>query len=177
MARENLKPTAIAIEPWARDDLSLLESCVGDESMMEHLGGAEDAEKIAERQARYEQPGSGQFKIVERAGGEGIGWVGYWDREWLGEDVYEVGWAVIPTFQRRGVALAATRQLLAAARGAARHRHVHAFPAVANVPSNAICRALGFALLGAYEWEHAPGSAMQCNDWRLDLLARRWGTG
>jgi RimJ/RimL family protein N-acetyltransferase len=138
--------------------------------MMRHLGGAESSEKIAERQRRYEQPGSGQFKIVEQRTGEGVGWVGYWDREWRDQDVFEIGWAVIPDFQGRGVAVAAAREALAAAGAEARHRFVHAYPAVANAASNAICRRLGFALLGPCELEYPPGRPMRCNDWRLDLL-------
>jgi RimJ/RimL family protein N-acetyltransferase len=161
---------AIRIEPWSAEDLDLLELCVGEESMMRHLGGPESAEKIAERQARYEQPGSGQFKIVELAGGEGVGWVGYWEREWQGEQVYEIGWAVIPRFQGRGLATGATREAIAAAAVQAAHRFVHAYPGVDNAPSNAVCRKLGFTLLGPCEIEFPPGSSMECNDWRLDVL-------
>jgi hypothetical protein len=54
----------IRIEPWG-DDLPLLQKCLGDPAMMTHLGGPESREKLAERQARYEQPGSKQFKIVD----------------------------------------------------------------------------------------------------------------
>jgi hypothetical protein len=81
LSDEAASKPAVRIEPWAAEDLALLELCVGEESMMRHLGGPDNAEKIAERQARYERPGSGQFKIVEPAGGEGVGWVGYWERE------------------------------------------------------------------------------------------------
>jgi RimJ/RimL family protein N-acetyltransferase len=138
--------------------------------MMRHLGGPESAEKIAERQARYEQPGSGQFKIVDRASGQAAGWVGFWDGEWRGTEIYEIGWAVTPPFQRRGIAVSAAREVLGVARADARHRFVHAFPAVANAASNAICRKLGFALRGPCEVEYPSGSTMRCNDWRLDLL-------
>jgi RimJ/RimL family protein N-acetyltransferase len=130
-------------------------------------------ERIAERQRRYEQPGSGQFKIVEPEGGEGVGWVGYWHREWRGEQVYEIGWSVTPPFQGRGFAVAAAREAIAVARAEARHRFVHAYPAVENAASNAICRRLGFALLEPCELEYPPGNSMRCNDWRLDLLAGR----
>jgi hypothetical protein len=44
---------------------------------------------------------------------------------------------------------------------------------VANVPSNAICRSLGFELLEELEFEYPPGSLMRCNDWRFDLFAPR----
>jgi hypothetical protein len=44
-----------------------------------------------------------------------------------------------------------------------------AFPNVDNAPSNAICRKLGFELLGAFEFEFPKGQRLTCNDWRLDL--------
>ena len=155
------------IEPWGAGDHALLEQLVGDPAMMEHLGGAESAEKIAERQGRYEQPGSGMFKIV--ASGEGCGSVGFWEREWRNRTVWEVGWSVIPAFQGRGIAVAATSQVLARARETGDHQFVHAFPAVDNPASNAICRKLGFTLLEVCRFEYPPGNWLRCNDWRLEL--------
>ena len=160
---------AIRLEPWGRDDLPLLERLLGDAAMTEHLGGPESSEQIAQRQARYEPPGSWQYKIVEQATGEGVGWVGFWDREWRGEDVYEVGWSVLPGAQGRGIAAAAARAVLATARAEGDRRFVHAFPSADNGASNAICRKLGFALLGPCEFEYPKGSLMVCNDWRFDL--------
>lgn len=139
--------------------------------MMEHLGGPESREKIAERQARYEQPDSKQFKIVDAATGEGVGWVGYWQREWRGDDVYEIGWSVLPAFQGRGIAGSATLDAIAIARSERTRRFLHAYPSLDNAPSNAICRKLGFALLGPCEFEYPKGSLMRCSDWRLDLFA------
>ena len=162
---------AIRLEPWGTSDLELLTQCVGDPVMMEHLGGAESPEKIAERQARYERPGSKQYRIVEGSSGEGVGWVGYWEREWQGDEVYEIGWAVIPAFQGRGIAGSATREALSLARAEQDRRYVHAYPSVENEPSNAICRKVGFTLLGAYDFEFPKGNWMRCNDWRFDLFA------
>ena len=50
---------------------------------------------------------------------------------------------------------------------------MHAFPNVENAPSNAICRKLGFTLLGAQEFEYPKdsGEFMRCNDWVLEALA------
>ncbi len=151
------------LEPWGDGDLELLQGLLGDPAMMVHLGGPERPEKIAERQARYAKPDSKQFKIV--VDGEGVGWVGYWER---GAD-YEIGWSVLPGFQGRGIAADATRQLL----DLARDRDIHAYPAVDNAPSNALCRKLGLTLLGPQEFEYPPGtgSLMQCNDWVLEALA------
>jgi RimJ/RimL family protein N-acetyltransferase len=131
---------------------------LGDPAMMEHLGGPEGPEKIAERQAGYEKAGSGQFKIVVGATGEAVGWVGYWSRAWRDEEVYEIGWSVIPAFQGRGIAGLATRQAIAIARSERKHRFLHAFPSVGNAPSNAICRKLGFTLLEECEFEYPPGT-------------------
>jgi RimJ/RimL family protein N-acetyltransferase len=139
--------------------------------MTEHLGGPESDEKIAKRQARYERPDSKQFKIVDEATGEGMGWVGYWERDAEGAEVYEIGWAVIPAFQGRGVAAAATQQAIELARAEKKRRFLHAYPSVDNGPSNAICRKLGFTLLGSSEFEYPKGNFMHCNDWRLDLFA------
>jgi RimJ/RimL family protein N-acetyltransferase len=158
----------VRLEPWSKDDLPLLERLLSDPVMMQHLGGPESPEKIAKRQAGYEPADSGQFKIV--AMGEAVGWVGYWERIWRGEQVYEIGWAVLTPFQGRGIAVAATEQAIA--RIGRDHRFLHAFPAVDNAPSNAICRKLGLTLLEEIELEYPPGRFMRCNDWRLDLLQR-----
>ena len=71
----------VRIEPWGPGDRALLGQCVGDPAMIVHLGGAETPERIDERQARYEVPDSGQFKIVDAETGDGAGWVGYWERD------------------------------------------------------------------------------------------------
>lgn len=158
--------------PWGEGDLPLLEMVVGDEAMMGHLGGPESPQKIAERQAKYARPDSRQFRIVVEATGESAGWVGYWERTWRGEDVYEIGWSVIPAFQGRGLATLATLQAIERARSDERHS-LHAFPSVGNAPSNALCRTVGFTLVGACDFEYPPGSVLQCNDWLLDLFRIR----
>jgi RimJ/RimL family protein N-acetyltransferase len=111
------------------------------------------------------------FKIIDDATGEAVGSVGYWDKTWRGEEIYEVGWSVVPPFQGRGIASSTTAQAIGFARSEGRHRFMHAFPSVGNGASNAICRKVGFTLLEECEFEYPPGSLMQCNDWRLDLLA------
>jgi RimJ/RimL family protein N-acetyltransferase len=161
----------VRLEPWGKGDLSLLERLLGDPAMTEHLGGPESPEKIAERQTRFQRVGSGVFKIVDDATGEPLGSVGFWERKWHDEEIYEMGWSVLPAAQGRGVATAGTALAIAAVRAEAEHRYVHAFPSVENEPSNAICRRLGFTLVEACEFEYPPGNLMRCNNWRLDLLA------
>jgi RimJ/RimL family protein N-acetyltransferase len=163
----------VHLEPWGESDLPLLRRTLGDPEMTKYLGGPESEEKLTERQQRLErlpELGTGRmFKIVDDETGAAAGSVGYWRRVWGGEEVYETGWMVVPEFQGRGVATEATRQAIAEARADGGPTRMHAFPGVENAASNAICRKLGFTLIGEIEFEYPPGSMMRCNDWRLDL--------
>jgi RimJ/RimL family protein N-acetyltransferase len=165
----------IHLVPWGPGDLELLERLLGDAAMTEHLGGPEAHEQLVKRQERYEAMAGGErgrmFKIVDDATGHGVGSVGYWDKTWRDQEVYETGWSVLPAFQGRGIATEATAQAIARARVDGAHRYMHAFPSVDNGPSNAICRKLGFTLLGAHDFEYPPGHPLRCNDWRLDLVS------
>jgi RimJ/RimL family protein N-acetyltransferase len=168
---------SVRIEPWGLGDLPLLQKCLGDPAMMEHLGGPMSADEIVERQQRYEQlPDKGKgrmFKIVDAATGEGVGSVGYWERESSEGLVYETGWLVLPAAQGRGVAVSATAQVIERARAEGKHRFLYAYPSVDNAPSNAICGKLGFTLIRVSEYEYPKnsGNILRCNDWRLDLFA------
>jgi RimJ/RimL family protein N-acetyltransferase len=157
------------LEPWQEEDEPLLHRLLGDPAMMEHLGGPETPEKIAERQQRYlrgtvEEP---CFRIVD--GGEAVGWIGFWITEFEGEGIYETGWSVVPEAQGRGVAGRATALGLDYIRAHGSQASVHAFPEVTNAASNAICRKAGFELVGAKDLEYPPGHPMVCNDWRVLL--------
>lgn len=172
---DNRSMSTVRIEPWGPDDFPLVEKVMGDPRMTEHLGGPESSEKLADRHERYVAlagTGTGRmFKIVDGESGAAVGNVGYWEKQWRDGTVLETGWSVIPEFQGRGIAAAATRLALDAARLESRRRWVHAFPSVDNAPSNAICRKLGFENLGAFEFEYPPGHPLRCNDWRFDLNA------
>jgi RimJ/RimL family protein N-acetyltransferase len=163
----------VHLEPWEEGDEPLLHKLLGDPAMMEHLGGAESPEKIADRQQRYLRPPEGEamFKIVTDDG-EAVGSVGYWDSDHHDQRVYETGWFVLPAFQGQGIAAAATRLALERAAAERRNRFVHAFPNVTNAASNAICRKLGFELVEeAMDFEYPKGNHIRCNDWRFDLFA------
>jgi RimJ/RimL family protein N-acetyltransferase len=167
-------PVVVRIEPWTDADHALLAALNGDPAQMAHVGGAESAEKIAERQERFVRD-PGQYRIVDGDSGQALGWVGFWEREWRGATVYEIGWSVLPAFHGRGIASAATALALQAARAAGGAAAVHAFPGVDNAPSNAVCRRAGFTLVeAAMRFEYPPGHEMVCNDWRyaLDVSAR-----
>lgn len=162
----------IRLTAWASDDLPLLH-LINAPEMTEHLGGPETDEQVLRRHRRYladRDPGLGQMFVI-RLGDEGVGSVGYWERVWAGQTVYEIGWSVLPGFQGRGIAATAAQSTIDIARARERHRYLHAFPAVDNPPSNAICQRLGFTNLGPMDFEYPPGHPLRCHDWRLDLTA------
>jgi RimJ/RimL family protein N-acetyltransferase len=163
----------VTLVPWGSGDLPLLERLMGDPQMTEHLGGPESPDKLRDRQGRYErlEGGGRMFKIVDVASDAAVGSVGFWAKEWSGEQIYEVGWMVLPEFQSRGMAVAAAAQAIQLAKRENEHQFMHAFPHVDNAPSNAMCRKLGFELMGACGFEFPKGHLMPCNDWRLDLGA------
>jgi RimJ/RimL family protein N-acetyltransferase len=167
--------TGVEIRPWSDGDLGLLERLMGDQAMTEHLGGPENPEKIRERHERYLRlGGSGKgemFVIVVGPGRVAAGSVGYWEREWRGQKVWETGWSVLPEFQGQGIATQAMAAVVERARAERKHRYMLAYPSVDNAPSNAICRKLGFTLLEEEEFEYPPGNRKRCNDWSLDLYA------
>jgi RimJ/RimL family protein N-acetyltransferase len=163
----------VEIRPWAEGDLHLLQRLRGDPAMNVHLGGPEAAEKILDRHARYLKTAVSDtekmFVIVVGPEGTGVGSIGYWEHDWRGQVDWETGWGVLPEFQGRGIATRATLLTLELARQNGRHRYIHAFPAVENAASNAVCRKAGFSLRGEADFEFPKGHWMRCNDWRLDL--------
>lgn len=163
----------VRIRPWADGDFTLLERLLRDPRMTSYLGGPETPEKLRDRHERYlavADASEGVYAIVvgSDAAATAVGWVGLWDSEWLGQPVLEIGWSVLPEFQGCGVATAAAAQAIERARESGRHRAMHAFPSIDNAASNAVCRKLGFELLGAVDIEYPPGRPMRSNHWRLD---------
>lgn len=168
------RETDLRLEPWDERGLALVRRTNTPE-MKVHLGGPEPDEQIVDRHERIlrsEREGKGGMFMVLLAGEpDPVGSVGFWEREWHGEEVYEVGWQVLPGFQGRGLAVAATVAVLERAAATGLRKWMHAYPNVTNVASNAVCRKAGFELLGEEPFEFPPGNPIRCNDWRYDLRA------
>jgi RimJ/RimL family protein N-acetyltransferase len=91
---------------------------------------------------------------------------------WAHEDgdqagLSEIGWMVLPEFQGHGLATRAVRAVLDRARDDGRWGLVHAFPGVTNTASNALCRSLGFTLVGERTVTFA-GRDLRTNHWQMD---------
>jgi len=163
---------ALQIVPWDDGDLDLLRLLNAPE-MIVHFGGPETEEKILARHKLYcEIAGQGtgrMFKILLLPHNEVVGSVGYWDKAWQEEAVFEIGWSVLPEFQGRGIATEAATKAVASAISEKKHRFIHAYPKINNPASNAICRKLGFLLVGECDFEYPIGNLIRCNDWRLEI--------
>jgi RimJ/RimL family protein N-acetyltransferase len=162
----------VLLQPWSEKDLPLLQELLGNPEMMAHLGGPESPEQIAKRHQRYLQlPETDHvFKVLWGPNSEAVGSVGYWQKTWRDQLVYEMGWQILPAYQGQGLATKAGMAAIEHARHQSKYPFIHAFPSVSNVASNVICRKLGFSLLEECEFEYPPGNLMRVNDWRLDLF-------
>jgi RimJ/RimL family protein N-acetyltransferase len=166
----------VSVRPYAEGDLWLLERTLGDPSQMVHLNGPESMEQIRKRHRKFlamsADPHAGcQFTVLAGPVHSPAGNVAYWESEWKGQTGWEMGWFVLPEFQGRGVATAATRLIIDLVTKLPSHKFVLAFPSVDNHPSNAICRKLGFTLTERVSSEYPPGSkrSLQVNVWKLTL--------
>lgn len=166
---------AVSLRPYAEGDRWVLERTLGDPGQMVHLNGPESAETIRGRHQKYvamsADPRAGcMYTITVGPEAAAAGNVGYWEREWDGQKGWETGWFVLPEFQGKGVATAATRLLVdhVARLGP---RYLFAYPSVTNGPSNALCSKLGFTLTGEADFEYPSksGKRLRVNVWRLDL--------
>jgi RimJ/RimL family protein N-acetyltransferase len=169
------KPTPlIKLRVWAENDLPLLECLMSDPVMTRYLGGPETPEKIRNRHQKYlDSNGTDHtrvYVVVITLDNISAGSVIYWEREEAGQTVWEIGWSTLPEFQGQGIGTRATQLAIENARAEKRHQYMHAYPSVENEASNAICRKLGFVLLGATDFEYPKGYWMSCNDWQLDLF-------
>lgn len=162
----------ITLRAWTLNDLSLLERLLGDPVMTKHIGGPETREQIRKRLERYcTDPKIHMFVIILESESVGIGSVGYWQREWQGQPVWESGWRILPEYQGKGIATRALALIIERTRAEQQHRFIHAFPSIDNAASNAICKTAGFVLQNEIDFEYPPGTGrfMCSNDWRLDL--------
>lgn len=164
--------TELALLPWADDDLATLRRSNTAE-MTEYLGGPESDEALVARHERYlrlcREGTAHMFRIVTPEHPEGIGSIGYWQREFHGEPVLECGWAVESAHQGHGYATEALLALIARARAEGETGTLWAYPHVVNEASNAICRKAGFRLDGQEDFEYPPGHWERSNNWVLDL--------
>lgn len=168
-------PVTVALRPWSNEDLPLLQRLMGDPAKTGHLGGPETPDQIRARHERYvrtrETNRQGPiYAITIGPNAQAVGSIGYWQRMWQGQQLWEIRWSILPEFQGQGIVVKAIGLLVDHARKVGRARFLHAFPAADNEWANGICRESGFELLGEVEFAVGEGRNRRRNDWRLDLF-------
>jgi RimJ/RimL family protein N-acetyltransferase len=161
------EPVHVTLVPWHADDLALLERANSAE-MTRFLGGPELPEELAARHAEYLQlalSGAGAMYRIE-VDGEPAGHAGWWTEQHEGEPVCEVGCAVEPAWQGRGVATEALRRVIAHAIDTTGLRVV-GYAGIDNEASNALCRRTGFELAGTGVFPSDDGD-MAVNVWVVE---------
>ncbi len=160
------------LRPYGEEDFDLSLAIETDAETMKYLGGARPREDVINahrvRVATAAAPGALYFTVIPDEGERAAGSIGIWETEHGGEKIHEMGWSLLPEFHGRGLATAAGREVLALARRDPGISAVHAFPGADNGPSNAICRKLGFELVGEYDIVFS-GRPLRCNHWRIDV--------
>jgi Acetyltransferase (GNAT) family len=136
--------------------------------MVRYLAHTNEPAIVAERQAHFDDHRPRHFRIVDGRTGEPVGWMAYWDRFWNDELALEMGWAVLPGFQKQDLSAAAF-EAIATARSQGRARVLLATPSVDDDLANETCRRTGFSLIDTRDIELADGSSVSCNVWRQDL--------
>lgn len=155
------------VEP---DDLDLYVRMRCDPAMMADLGGPlprAGIEAKVERDVQMATADVEWIKIIvpdHARPAVGAGTVVLWSHENEGERLSEIGWMVLPEFQRRGLGKQAVRMLLTAAHDDGRWGSINAFPGSRNVASNGICRSLGFRLIGTRNVTFV-GRVLSANHW------------
>lgn len=160
----------LKLEPITGEDYSLFESIFSDQKMMAELGGPLNLKQIQSLHARSMSSvvsgKSWHFKIVNAS--VSIGIVGIWEKQYKNAAVNEIGWMVLPGFQRRGFAAWGAGQIVSKAKAETRFKEIHAFPATTNVPSNVICEKLGFKRLEEVDFNYQ-GRSLVCYHWVLEF--------
>ena len=144
-----------------------------DPVMMAELGGPQPRDGIEDkvrRDAAEVAAGTSLIKMIIPEPAEPAvvaGSVALWSHADGGTELSEIGWMVLPEFQGQGIGKRAVRAMLELARAEDRWGVVHAFPAVTNAPSNALCRSVGFRLAGEVETLFA-GRTFRTSHWFID---------
>lgn len=157
---------AFRLRPVGPRDLDAYVAMRCDPAMTVDLSGPQPVEEMPAKVARDVEAMAADrdwvwmVEVDGDAGADGTrgprvaGSVALWAHEEGGETISEIGWMVLTAFQGRGLARAAVRAVLDLAREDGRWGPVHAYPRVSNAASNALCRSLGFALVGTEEFDY-----------------------
>ncbi|GAA1954226.1 GNAT family protein [Microbacterium deminutum] len=160
----------VTLERWGPDDLVLLERANSPE-MTRFVGGPEADAELAQRHSDYltlwDTGEVRMFRVV--VDGDAAGYAGWWEEDHDGMPVYEIGCVVEPRWQGRGIASTALSEVVRMAAATGDRHVIVGYANVDNAASNALCRRVGFTLVGTGEFPSDDGdSRMSVNVWMID---------
>lgn len=157
------------LRPLTSKDLRLYARIYTEPQMWSELGGVVQQDMAAklDRDVASVEADRHWVLVIVDDDGSAVGTVSFWDHDWQGQSIDEIGWMVLPEHQGRGIASIAVAQALTRADEAGRWRVLHAFPATTNAPSNALCREHGFAFHGPIEYGYGD-QTLHVNHWVRD---------
>jgi RimJ/RimL family protein N-acetyltransferase len=143
-----------------------------DAAMMAYLGGPRPVEEMESKLQRDVAGAAAdrEWTLMICPGDDPTvvaGTVTLWPHEVNGAQLSEIGWMVLPEYQGRGLAKRAVAEVMRRAFIDRRWGRIHAFPDVANAPSNAICASLAFTLEGQQDFAFA-GKIFRVNHWVIE---------
>lgn len=150
--------------------LAVLRQIYQDPAMMEHLGGPLPDEELTAMMERWRQHwqrhGFGSYVVRQKSTAEWVAQVKLLYLDFEGQPAIEIGWMVLPKFQRQRVATETMQALVRYARTAHPTLPIVAFPDEANVASNRICEKLGMVRGKTFSWEWL-GRTLTSVLWRI----------
>ena len=162
----------VKLRPYAHSDRPLTLALEADPAVIGHLGGPVDrdaAARVHEHRIAAAAAGDLMYTIVPDGGCEPIGVIAIWRSDWDSRPIHEIGVMLLRQYQSRAFAFRAWQKLkpIAVGRGIT---ELHAFPSVANKPSNLILGKVGFRRLEDCDLDYE-GRPLRCAHWILDLHA------
>ena len=153
-AAPELETERLRFRMFRESDFPTYERWCANMDIMRYLGGKTFDRVQAWRHMAYlighwAMRGYGYYAVEEKATGALIGRVGYTDHP--GWPAFELGWTIIPEFQRRGYAIEAARMLLTYAFETLDRPHVISLIHPDNAPSIRVAEKLGETVEGKTE--------------------------
>lgn len=162
----------ISLEDISFNDIKLYESMFCDDDHMKDLGGSQPKEKIPEilqKQINCNEMKNGIVKKII-INNESIGTICVWENKYKDENISEFGWGIAKAYKGIGYGTKAVVAMIDHCRSTAdpRWKFIHAFTKITNVPSNSICKRLGFKLIEEVEIDY-DGSKLLSYHWLIDI--------
>jgi RimJ/RimL family protein N-acetyltransferase len=153
-AAAELETERLRFRRFRGDDFPVYETWCADIEIMRYLGGKTFNRIEAWRHMAYQLGhwallGYGYYAVEEKSSGRLIGRVGFTNHAgWPG---FELGWTIVPEFQRRGYATEAASMLLSYAFDMLDQPHVMSLIHPDNAPSRKVAEKLGQKIEGETE--------------------------